>query len=87
MAYGKKPLKNRTINRNPFSRPSGDKPFDGAMRYIGNKMNPTNILTGRAAKQRKPVSRGVTQPNTMEQRGGARRAPFLSNTGPGKKKY
>ena len=72
MAYGKKPLKSRTINRNPFSRPSGDKPFNGSMRYVGKKRNPTNILTGRVPKPSRPVARGAVAPNMVERSGGAR---------------
>ena len=109
MAYGKKSQKNRTINRNPWTRESQGKPFSGNLN-IARHRTPTGILTGDVSKTDSPnpysanpagnfvkpippvPTPGIKpMPNTQspmsENRGGARRAPFLSNTGPGKKKY
>tara|TARA_R100001463_G_scaffold53743_2_gene104774 strand:+ start:5064 stop:5381 length:318 start_codon:yes stop_codon:yes gene_type:complete len=105
MAYGKKSQKNRTINRNPWTRESQGKPFSGNLNTSMFKRTPTGILTGdrnnagstnpsgnftnpmssRFNQGIKPIANN--QSSMSENRGGARRAPFLSNTGPGKKKY
>ena len=93
MAYGKK-NNTRRINENPWTREAGtDRTGDVHRRA---KLNLSSILTGRQSKPAKsasslglPKKTNYTQPaneNLIENRGGERRAPFLSNTGPGKKK-
>ena len=93
MAYGKKG-KSRMINANPWTRESGTDRSSIVNRRA--RLNLSSILTGRRPEPAKsassmglPEKTNYIEPSNeslTENRGGERRAPFLSNTGPGKKK-
>ena len=93
MAYGKKGGL-RMINSNPWTRESGVDRTQSVNRKA--RLNLSSILTGRRKEPKQsPSSMGLpnktnyrepANESLVENRGGERRAPFLSNTGPGKKK-
>ena len=88
MAYGKKKPMKGMVNRNPWTRDSEDNPR--AIRRPSmrrSKTFPSRILTSKAFSDRMTTGVNISGKanNRMERRGGARRAPFLSNTGPEKK--
>ena len=87
MAYGKKSLRNKSINRNPWTRDAQDRPASMNRAPLRRNTSTAGILTGRKSPSRSTGFIQGPNMNNTERRGGARRAPFLSNTGPGKKRY
>tara|TARA_R110002020_G_scaffold45737_2_gene130639 strand:+ start:2956 stop:3228 length:273 start_codon:yes stop_codon:yes gene_type:complete len=89
MAYGKKKPAKGMVNRNPWTRDSQDNPTTIKRPSVKRSQTfPSRILTSKSFSDK--MTTGVSMPNKpnnkgMEKRGGARRAPFLSNTGPEKK--
>ena len=89
MAYGKGKSQKGVVNRNPWTRDSQDNPETIKRQPMNRKKTfPSRILTSKAFANRMTTGVNISKSannNSMEKRGGARRAPFLSNTGPEKK--